>query len=90
MTGLRDDPALKIPAEAIAVTGNLTVTGQTAAGYLALTPVATTNARRPRPSTSRSATTGPTGHGPARAPGGKLGVTYVAAGGRHGPRRSST
>jgi hypothetical protein len=30
-----------IPADAVAVTGNLTVTGQTAAGYVSLTPTAT-------------------------------------------------
>ncbi|HEY4632411.1 MAG TPA: hypothetical protein VIH00_00720, partial [Candidatus Limnocylindrales bacterium] len=31
-----------IPADAIAVTGNVTVTGQTAAGFVAITPTATT------------------------------------------------
>ncbi|MGH2512293.1 MAG: fibronectin type III domain-containing protein, partial [Candidatus Limnocylindrales bacterium] len=36
-----DTLALNIPADASAITGNLTVTGQTAAGYLSLTPVAT-------------------------------------------------
>ncbi|HLY14636.1 MAG TPA: fibronectin type III domain-containing protein, partial [Candidatus Limnocylindrales bacterium] len=35
------NPALNIPSDAIAVTGNLTVTGQTAPGYLSLTTVAT-------------------------------------------------
>ena len=37
------DPTQNIPPDAIAVTGNLTVTGQTAAGYFALTTVSTTN-----------------------------------------------
>ncbi|HEV7810010.1 MAG TPA: carboxypeptidase-like regulatory domain-containing protein [Candidatus Limnocylindrales bacterium] len=32
-----------IPADAVAVTGNVTAVGQTAAGYLALTPVSTAN-----------------------------------------------
>ena len=49
-----------VPAGAIAVTGNLTVTNQTSPGFVALTPTRTTT-RRPRRSTSRSATTGPTG-----------------------------
>ncbi len=69
-----------VPAEAIAVTGNLTVVGQTAAGYLALTSVATS-----KPATSTlnfplgdiraNAVTIPLGTG------GKLGVTYVARAG---------
>jgi hypothetical protein len=33
------DPALKVPSGAVAVTGNLTVTGQTSSGYLTLTPI---------------------------------------------------
>ncbi len=41
VTGLSSDPSLNIPTGAVAVTGNLTVTGQTSAGYLSLTPVAT-------------------------------------------------
>jgi hypothetical protein len=32
-----------VPAEAIAVSGNVTVTGQTSAGFVAVTPVATSN-----------------------------------------------
>ena len=32
-----------IPANAVAITGNLTVTGQTAAGYISVTPTATVN-----------------------------------------------
>ncbi len=72
--------ATPVPAGAIAVTGNLTVTGQTAAGYFALTPVAT---KTPRSSTLNF----PTGDSRANGvtvqlgPGGKLGLTYVAAAG---------
>ena len=49
-----------VPANAVAVTGNLTVTNQTA---LAMSSWDRTQRppRPPRPSTSRSATTGPTG-----------------------------
>ena len=60
VTGLGSGPD-QIPPDAVAVTGNLTVTGQTSAGYVSLTT------DRPEPpghldaSTSRSATTGPTG-----------------------------
>ncbi|HEY7936128.1 MAG TPA: fibronectin type III domain-containing protein, partial [Candidatus Limnocylindrales bacterium] len=36
-----NDPTLNIPPDAIAVTGNLTVTGQTAAGYFSLTEIST-------------------------------------------------
>ena len=43
VTGQTTDPLKYVPADAIAVTGNLTVTGQTAAGYFALTTVATNN-----------------------------------------------
>jgi len=80
VTGLGDDPALKIPAEAVAVTGNLTVTGQTAPGYFALTTVAT---RTPRTSTINF----PVGDTRANGvtiqlgPGGKLGLIYVARAG---------
>ena len=35
------DPTKNIPSDAVAVTGNVTVTRQTAAGYIAVTPVAT-------------------------------------------------
>ena len=49
-----------VPANAVAVTGNLTVTGQTSPGFVALTPTRPTT-RRPPPSTSPSGTTGPTG-----------------------------
>ena len=46
---------------AIAVTGNLTVVGQTKVGNVALTTVAAEARRRPRRSTSRLATPAPTG-----------------------------
>ena len=77
VTGVGPTP---VPAGAIAVTGNLTVTGQTAAGYFALTPVAT---KTPKSSTLNF----PTGDSRANGvtvqlgPGGKLGLTYVAAAG---------
>ena len=45
--GGRTVGAVSIPADAVAVTGNLTVAGQTAAGYLSITPTA-----QPAPSTS--------------------------------------
>jgi hypothetical protein len=37
--GRSGDPAMNVPSGAIAVTGNLTVTGQTSAGFMALTPL---------------------------------------------------
>ena len=46
-----------IPGTATAITGNLTVTQQTAAGYLAVTRDADRDARHVDASTSRSATT---------------------------------
>ena len=49
-----------IPADAVAITGNLTVTGQTKAGYLSLTPTSSRDHPRPLRSTSRSATRVPT------------------------------
>ena len=73
VTGLAANP---IPAAAIAVTGNLTVTGQTAPGYLALT-------RSPRPSPATSTLNFPAGDTRANGvtvplgPGGKLGVVYI-------------
>jgi GH25 family lysozyme M1 (1,4-beta-N-acetylmuramidase) len=77
VTGLGTDP---IPAGAIAVTGNLTVTGQTAAGYFALTAVAT---KTPKTSTINF----PTGDTRANGvtiqlgPAGTLGLTYIAKAG---------
>jgi hypothetical protein len=74
------NPATDVPAGAIAVTGNLTVTGQTAPGYFALTPVATSN---PTTSTLNF----PVGDNRANGvtvplgPSGTLSVTYVATAG---------
>ena len=48
-----------IPQAAIAISANLTVTGQTSGGYVSLTP-SRTRPRRRRRSTSRTATHGPT------------------------------
>ncbi len=47
-----------VPSGATAVTGNLTVTGQTSNGYLFLGPIGTTTPPAPR-STSRSVTIAP-------------------------------
>ena len=58
VTGLGSGPD-QIPPDAVAVTGNLTVTGQTSAGYVCLTRDLT-NTPATRPSTSRSAMSGPT------------------------------
>ena len=49
-----------VPAGATAVTGNLTVVGQSRAGYVSLTPTPTPTPTRQQ-STSRSGTPGPTG-----------------------------
>ena len=70
-----------IPAGAVAVTGNLTVTGQTAAGYAALTPVATS-------SPTTSTLNFPRGDNRANnvtaalGPDGKLGAVYIGAAGK--------
>ena len=77
VTGQSADSTRNIPASAIAVTGNLTVTGQTAPGYFALTPVATNS---PTTSTLNFP------HGDIRAngvtvplgAGGMLSITYAA------------
>ena len=68
-----------VPASAVAVTGNLTITGQTTGGYVFLGPTATAN---PTSSTLNAP------KGDARAngvtvklgPGGKLGVVFVGTG----------
>ena len=71
-----------IPGNADAITGNLTVTGQTAAGYVALTPTETAN---PASSTLNF----PLGDNRANnvtialSPGGTLSAVYKAAVGRH-------
>ena len=74
------NPTLNVPANATAVTGNLTVTNQHSAGYLALTP--TKPAGTPKTSTVNF----PTGDDRANAvtaplSGGKLWVTFVGKAG---------
>ena len=71
------DSTKNIPADAIAVTGNVTVTGQTAAGYLAVTPVAT---NAPTTSTLNFPLGDNRGNGltVALGAGGTLSITYVA------------
>ncbi len=74
------DGSLSIPAGAIAITGNLTVTGQTSGGYLSLTPVATnapgtSTLNFPVGDVRANGVTAPLG------PGGTLGITYVAKAG---------
>ena len=75
------DPTKNVPATAVAITGTLTVTGQTAVGWLALTNLPNNN-----PITSSinfptkdNRATGVTV--PLSPTGGKLSVTYGAAGG---------
>ena len=51
--------ARRDPDDAVAITGNLTVAGQTSGGYVSVGPTSRPT-RRARRSTSRSATTGPT------------------------------
>ena len=80
VTGQSADPTRNIPADAIAVTGNLTVTGQTAPGYFALTPVATNSPTTstlnfPLADSRANGVTVPLGAG------GMLSVTYVAKAG---------
>ena len=80
VTGVGSDPALKIPDTAIAVTGNLTVASQTAAGYFALTSVAT---KTPKSSTLNFPNHDARANGVtvALGAGGKLGLTYIAKAG---------
>ena len=71
-----------IPADAVAVTGNLTVTGQTASGYLALTPTsqaspATSTLNFPRGDTRANNLTVPLGAG------GRIWVVYRGGGTAH-------
>jgi len=80
VTNRSANPALKIPDTAIAVTGNLTVVGQTAPGYLALTSVATktpttSTINFPVGDTRANGVTIPLGAG------GKLGITFMAKAG---------
>ncbi len=57
----RSPGAVACRPSAVAVTGNLTVTDQTAAGYVFLGPDPTDRPDHLRPSTSRWVTAGPTG-----------------------------
>ena len=80
VTGVGSQAALKVPAEAIAVTGNLTVVNATAAGYLSLTAVAaktpaTSTLNFPANDIRANGLTVPLG------PGGTLGLIYVARAG---------
>jgi hypothetical protein len=71
-----------IPTDAVAITGNLTVTGQTAAGYLSLTPTPTATP----PSSTLNFPIGDTRANNltvALARDGSLAVVYKATGGRH-------
>jgi len=71
-----------IPANAVAITANLTVTGATAGGYVALSPL-------PSGSPTTEALTFPTGDNRANnvtiglAPNGSLAAVYRAAAGKH-------
>jgi hypothetical protein len=71
-----------IPTNALAITGNLTVTGQTAAGYVALTPAPTAN---PPSSTLNFPLADDRANNVtiALAPNGSLAAVYKAASGRH-------
>ena len=77
VTGLHPlDDTINVPAEAVGITGNLTVTNQTALGYLALTLVpvnspSTSTLNFPIGENRANAVTGPLGTG------GTLAVTYV-------------
>ena len=74
-------PSGSIPATAIAVTGNLTVTGQTGAGYVSLTTIATTSPR----SSTLNFPAGDTRANNVTVPlsaAGKLAAVYKAAAGR--------
>ena len=66
----------------MAVTGNVTVTGQNAAGYVARHPDRARTTRAHRRSTSRSATTGPTTSRCPSRPTGSSSATYKAATGK--------
>ena len=67
-----------VPTDAVAVTGNLTVTGQTKAGYVVLAPAAgatTSSLNFPKGDTRANGVT------VALGPGGRLNATYVATAG---------
>ena len=78
-TGISSDPALGIPSNAVAVTGNLTAVNEGSAGYLSLTPQkpagtpATSTINFPKGDTRANALTVPLGAG------GVLWVTFMGA-----------
>ena len=77
------DPTKYVPADAVAVTGNLTVTGQSAAGFLALTTVAqnsptTSTLNFPVGDNRANGVTAPLG---TNGTDGVLWITYAAIGG---------
>ena len=77
------DPTQDVPAAAVAVTGNLTVTGQTAPGFVALT---TTPQNVPLTSTLNFPLGDTRANGvtaPLTGTGGKLWITYGAKAGAH-------
>jgi hypothetical protein len=85
VTGQSADAAKNIPADAIAVTGNLTVAGQTARGYFALTPLATdtpttSTLNFPLVDNRANGVTVPLAAGAPGAPS-TLSITYVATAG---------
>jgi hypothetical protein len=81
VTGRSSDPAKNIPADAVAVTGNLTAVSSGAQGYFSLTPVApvgtpaTSTLNFPAYDIRANSVTAPLG------PGGTLWVTFVGTGG---------
>lgn len=83
VTGRSSDVALKVPADAIGITGNVTVVGPSSVGYLALTPDnpgavrATSTVNFPRADTRANAVTLPIGGV------GGMWVTFVGSGGAH-------
>jgi hypothetical protein len=80
VTGVNPNPALAVPAGAIAVTGNLTVVNPSYGGYVSVTSAATNTPTTstlnfPAHDTRANAVTAPLGTG------GKLGFTYVGKSG---------
>ena len=77
---LPGDPTRNVPADAVAVVGNLTVTGQTGPGYLALTTTATS---APTTSSLNFPLRDSRANGVVvrLGPGGKAGLTYVGPAG---------
>ena len=76
------EPYQGVPANATAITGNLTVVGQTRAGLRVDDPGRDQHSGRPRRSTSRSATPGRTASPDRSAVPGNVGLVYKASGGQ--------